>query len=1606
MSQSSLSMQLRWSFLLAGAALVAVPAWAMPPPPPNDTPATAEVIGPDIPLLVQGTTVLAANDVTATPGVPEISQYVDGPDVFYRFTPAATGSYRIHLHPWQEAPLRSSDRRFVLYIMDAAEESIFAGVRAPGDARQVQLDVALDGGLEYIIGVDHDDTAHDNFDFTLIVDTLAAVAPDTCDSAEVLEGTLPIATLGNIDGAAADFTFTAGTGLCSVATSTTAPGNDHVYYFTPPADDAYAFELVTNGFDGVLYINTSCPPVFPEGCLGASNHATGGTSGARHELIVVGLLAGVQYAVYVDNSSTSSSTGQYALIIDTADAYEINEKEINDTPAAALPLETPLNGGQLAGPLDEDWWAVPGLTGDRVYAWVNNGGSTNSTLDTNLGFYAPDGATLLEFDDEDADGADAPIEDLRFIYSTSAAVIAGARLVADGNHYLRVTDASDTGTVHRYRLHTGVEPGTRAPLAECEPNDTEDLTDFTGKHYYAGVIDSTADLDFYAFDAEVGDRVFIAFDGDPERDATGSTPANEDPNAFHGKLVIYDPEGDVLISDISDANNVNNPPDYPAQGGFFVVRSSGKHYVQVGPQSSSSQVGPTETYELAIFLNESAPALSEDVDPLLTLTPNYGSDTVPGTASDDGSGVCSVTLVAPTNVQIANLGALPAPVVTFDVVLIDPGQSGFAKVLVTDCAGNTACEVVRIDVLPPVCSGSNFAVRQPRSTHGPLFIPDNEPSGPGIISELEIPDTGLVTDVDVTVTFETTSVSDLDIYLISPLGTTVELVTDRGSSFAFNLTDATFDDEAEETLSILSSDEPYTGRWKPEGVLATLDGQSAQGTWKLQVWDDSSSENGGSRLVRWSLAVEGTFAGPEILAATATDFGGFDAGIASIELTDALNVQLNLPQEFAPGATSVDYTVTLINPALDGSGTLVVTDLQENTCEQEVALAGLPDVTAPETSGGPTTSIVVTQEIQADIPPAVPSGVVVPIPVDPATLVGEVEFELTVDTQDLGRLAATLAHDGEFAALLNRVGMDERASVGLTKNTIWVMLDDDAPQADDAHLEPASGAVPFLGLHQPDGRGGFVGDGITTDPRDNMLLNLAGLTSDGTWELMVGDYRQIGSTRSELRRAVLTIKSPCGAERFQGTARDLDPGSGIVSVALADGADNLVLYVDFTAPADEVDYRIELLDPYLPGTGTLEITDGGGNVAGVPVALNPAAADQSPPLISAAVNPATHEFEGLASDLLAGDSGIVSVELAPYAHNLQLLAVTPDPPAGAAEVVFTVGLIDPLANGRGYVRVTDGCGWRGHMLVEIDALAPVCTGAVGNTKRYVSTDGPLDIPDNTPGGIVSLITVPDEGTISDVDITLNIVHAFDDDLDLTVLAPVSFLLFDDIGSTGNDFVDTVFDDEAAAPIPDTDAEAPFTGSYQPEAGPILTQLDGLPAAGLFSLRIVDDKSNDTGTFLNWAVTITSEDFAERFDGRAEDAAEFDLGICTIELLDGAVNLSLETDPFAPGDRIVRYSVALTNPGPSGSGTVRVTDCGGNYCDVPVTLAGAGFPLGDLNCDGVLNAFDIDPFILALTDEAAYAVAYPDCDILLADLNGDGVVNAFDIDPFIEVLTPG
>ncbi len=79
-----------------------------------------------------------------------------------------------------------------------------------------------------------------------------------------------------------------------------------------------------------------------------------------------------------------------------------------------------------------------------------------------------------------------------------------------------------------------------------------------------------------------------------------------------------------------------------------------------------------------------------------------------------------------------------------------------------------------------------------------------------------------------------------------------------------------------------------------------------------------------------------------------------------------------------------------------------------------------------------------------------------------------------------------------------------------------------------------------------------------------------------------------------------------------------------------------------------------------------------------------------------------------------------------------------------------------------------------------------------------------------------------------------------------------------------------------------------------------------------------------------------------------------------------------------------------------------TSADGNANGIPDECEGI-FPVGDLNCDGLVNNGDIDAFVLAITDPVGYDAAYPACDRDLADCNDDGSINNGDIDAFVSLL---
>ncbi len=96
--------------------------------------------------------------------------------------------------------------------------------------------------------------------------------------------------------------------------------------------------------------------------------------------------------------------------------------------------------------------------------------------------------------------------------------------------------------------------------------------------------------------------------------------------------------------------------------------------------------------------------------------------------------------------------------------------------------------------------------------------------------------------------------SDLDIYLTSPGGTTIELSTDNGGSGDnYNTTCFT----AAVTNSITTGTAPFNGSYRPEGSIGCVnDGTSGNGVWNLCIRDDTGGDIG--TLNSWNITFGAT----------------------------------------------------------------------------------------------------------------------------------------------------------------------------------------------------------------------------------------------------------------------------------------------------------------------------------------------------------------------------------------------------------------------------------------------------------------------------------------------------------------------------------------------------------------------------------------------------------------------------------------------------------------------------------------------------------------------------------------------------------------------------
>ena len=153
----------------------------------------------------------------------------------------------------------------------------------------------------------------------------------------------------------------------------------------------------------------------------------------------------------------------------------------------------------------------------------------------------------------------------------------------------------------------------------------------------------------------------------------------------------------------------------------------------------------------------------------------------------------------------------------------------------------------------------------------------------------------------------------------------------------------------------------------------------------------------------------------------------------------------------------------------------------------------------------------------------------------------------------------------------------------------------------------------------------------------------------------------------------------------------------------------------------------------------------------------------------------------------------------------------------------------------------------------IEFAVPGAGGGGGGGGTYSPVDTPKALPDTST--TTSTITIADTGTITDINVGLDITHTWDGDLGITLIAPdgTRVLLVNRRGGGSDDFTNTVLDDEASTPI--MSGTPPFTGSYIPDES--LATFYGMSLTGDWTLEIVDNAGGDIGTLNDWSLDITT-----------------------------------------------------------------------------------------------------------------------------------------------------
>jgi subtilisin-like proprotein convertase family protein len=851
-------------------------------------------------------------------------------------------------------------------------------------------------------------------------------------------------------------------------------------------------------------------------------------------------------------------------------------------------------------------------------------------------------------------------------------------------------------------------------------------------------------------------------------------------------------------------------------------------------------------------------------------------------------------------------------------------------------------------------------------------IPDNNSTGISrniVVSGL----VGTISDLDVTLNVTHTNVGDLRVQLRGPNNFTINLVERRGGT-GDHFTATILDDQATSAIGVGVA--PFTGRFKPEVPLSNFHGIDPNGTWTLTISDLSAGTTG--TLNSWSLGVQTTSAATETSFTTDSmgmySFVALPAGPTSVRVVpltgwNSLNtVSLTLP------ATPTSFSGADLAFARQNSVySRVFNDVNADT------VAG---ATEPGLSGR-TVYLDANGNGQIDTRAvSFPSGTInLPVPDNNITGVnsnlavsgavgGIVDLDVTINLTHtwIGDMVITLTSPaGTKITLFN-----QRGSSG--DNLTNTVFDDQATTAISA------GTAPFTGRFRP----------------ESPLSNFTGQQANGTWTLNLSDrFSGDVGTLLNWKLDFVLAEDPTAISDANGLVRfdNVTPGTTSIRQIQQQGW-------RFTTPPG--------------GVGSQTLAAGGSSFAPLFGNWADATAPQVVSIARASANPANAASVDWTVTFTETVTGLSLTNFSLVASGLTGAALTGLMGSGS---VYTVSASTGTGDGT--------LGLNINLIGDVRDLAlnPLSLPTTATTASSGAIN--LAIPDNTGISVEAPLSLSGiVGTVVDVEATVNVTHTWVGDVRLSLRGPngVSVALVTNRGSSGDNFTNTTFDDQAATAV--SAGTAPFTGRFRPESP--LSTFNGINPNGTWTLVAADTISTDIGVVNDWSLRVETPapvvGEVYTVDKTAPSVLEYrvvygngqtfnvlgstrnilpwqitgiqvlfsePMGTASLGSLGGVTSTGLT----GVGTSLLTWSINTVSQGTlntvlRASGPNFIADTAGNRLsggtDFTRTLR---ILWGDFTGDGIVNAADLSGVSNRTTQPYN----------LFADINGDGVVNATDVD---------